>query len=336
MNNLTIIYNNPDPQAGGIPRYAHRILQGLEEEDEEFREIDFSELERGSVVDKILNLVHRRRRFISENQDKLGDINHFLQPELYFPTEGTDIVTIHDLFMKTYWDPNSFYEKVQKRIYTRRVERCIEHADLLIAVSDQTKNTLIQEGANEKDIVVVNLGVREKFEIRRDYSSIEDKIGYLGDFRPRKRVGRLLEEFDDGDLDYELLIAGTGGSEEDKLKKIYSSSEKIEFQGRVPEDDLVDWYNSLKAFIFPTELEGFGLPVLEATACGTPVLVYEDADISEEVKKYCYEVEFVDQISSVIGDLDSEEVKSNSERVKEEFKWDKTVRETLDVYRGVK
>jgi glycosyltransferase involved in cell wall biosynthesis len=329
---LTVIYNNPDPQAGGIPRYAHRILEGLEEEDKDFREIDFSELERGSVVDKILNLVHRRRRFISENKDKLGDINHFLQPELYFPTDGTDILTIHDLFMKTYWEPKSFYEKGKKRIYSRRVERCIEHADVLIAVSEQTKNTLIQEGADEEDIVVVNLGVREKFEIRKDYSSRENKIGYLGDFRPRKRVGRLLEEFDKSDSGYELLIGGTGGSEQEKLKKRYSNTEKIAFQGRVPEEELTDWYNSLKAFIFPTELEGFGLPVLEATACGTPVFVYEDANISEEVKEFCVEINNVQEIEGKLDDFKDAELEEKSEEVKRKFDWDKTVEETISVY----
>ncbi|MFB6241278.1 MAG: glycosyltransferase [Candidatus Nanosalina sp.] len=329
---LCLVYNNPDPSAGGIPRYAYRIIEGLKDEEVEFSEIDFSELERGRAVDKILNLVHRRRRFIFNNQDQLGDINHFLQPELYFPTDGTDIVTVHDLFMKTYWDPNSFYEKVQKRIYSRRVDRCIEHADILIAVSEQTKQTLIDSGARESDIKVINSGIRDKFDLKRKYRSREKKIGYIGDFRPRKRVERLLKEFEDINIDYSLSVAGYGGPNEDSLKEKYSSNPGITFEDRIPEEDLVDWYNSLRAFFFPTELEGFGLPVLEATACGTPVFVYEDAKISEEIRKYCYTVGNLEKVPGILEGIREEELEEKSEKVKEEFSWDQTVEETIGVY----
>jgi glycosyltransferase involved in cell wall biosynthesis len=332
---LTVIYNNPDPQAGGIPRYAHRILEGLKEEGVEFQEIDFSELDRESIVDKVLNLVYRRRQFISNSRDELGKVNHFLQPELYFPTDGTDIVTVHDLFMKTYWEPNSLYEKVQKRIYSNRVDRCIEHADVLIAVSEQTKETLIEEGAESEDIHVVNLGVREKFKYTNSYEQRDNLLGYLGDFRPRKRVDKLLRDFEDSDLEYSVSIAGSGGVEEAEIRERYSGKGGIIFEGRVPEENLVSWYNSLKAFLFPTELEGFGLPVLEAVACGTPVFVYEDARISPEIKDLCIEITDLSKIPRMIGDVEGSELKEKSERVKKEFDWRKTVKRTVQIYSEV-
>jgi glycosyltransferase involved in cell wall biosynthesis len=332
MNNLTIIYNNPDPQAGGIPRYAHRILQGLEE-DGAFQEIDFTPISSDNVFGKVANLVWKRKQHRRKNSHKLSGTNLFVQPELYWQTQGTDIVTVHDLFMKEY-KATGIYGKIRQKLYNIRFQRAIDNADHFISVSTQTRDKLIEEGVDEEDITVINLGVREKFSQEKEYSERENKIGYLGDFRPRKRVGKLLPDFDENreELeDLELVIGGGGGDHEEELKEKYSGKENIRFEGKIPEEDLVDWYNNLEAFVFPTELEGFGLPVLEATACGTPVFVYEDAAIPEEVKEYCYEINSVEEISERLTEISQEELEEKSSQVEEKFDWSKTVEETLEV-----
>jgi glycosyltransferase involved in cell wall biosynthesis len=333
MDELTVIYNNPDPQAGGIPRYAHRILEGFTERDIEFQEIDFTDISSGNVLGKVANLAWRRKRHRQKNAHKLRGTNLFVQPELYWPTQGTDIVTVHDLFMKEY-QATGLYGKIRQKLYNIRFQRAIDNADHFISVSTQTRDKLIEEGVDEEDITVINLGVREKFSQEKEYSERENKIGYLGDFRPRKRVGKLLPDFDENreELeDLELVIGGGGGDHEEELKEKYSGKENIRFEGKIPEEDLVDWYNNLEAFVFPTELEGFGLPVLEATACGTPVFVYEDAAIPEEVKEYCYEINSVEEISERLTEISQEELEEKSSQVEEKFDWSKTVEETLEV-----
>jgi glycosyltransferase involved in cell wall biosynthesis len=335
---LTVVYNNPDPGSGGIPRYAYRIKEGLKEQEIDFSDVDFTDISGDSVFEKVKNLVWTRPRFIRSQKKDMTGVNLFVQPELYFKTPGTDIVTVHDLFMKYYSDVDGLYENFRQKIYVRRFERAIKNADHFIAVSTQTKKQLMKEGVEEEKISVINLGVREKFSIQENWEERGNKIGYLGDFRPRKNVGRLLEDFTEnsGELeDFELVLGGGGGSEEGRLKEKYSGKEKIEFQGRIPEDGLTEWYNSLKAFFFPSELEGFGLPVLEAVSCGTPVFVYEDAEIPEEVKKYCIGVESVSEVPVKLEELSDEELGRDSDEVSKRFDWNKTIKETIRVLKDV-
>ena len=335
---LTLIYNNPDPGSGGIPRYAHRIREGLKEEKIDFSEVDFTDISGDSVFEKIKNLIWTRPKFIRQQKKDMDGVNLFVQPELYFKTPGTDIVTVHDLFMKYYTDVEGLYENFRQKIYVRRFERAINNADHFIAVSTQTKEQLMKEGVEEDKISVVNLGVREKFSIQESWEERENKIGYLGDFRPRKNVGRLLEDFTENSEElenFEVVLGGGGGSEENRLKEKYSGKEKIEFQGRIPEDGLTEWYNTLKAFFFPSELEGFGLPVLEAVSCGTPVFIYEDADIPEEVKEYCIEVGSVEEISGKLEELSNKEIEKNAQKISEEFDWEKTVSDTVKLIEDI-
>jgi len=183
MTELTVIYNNPDPQAGGIPRYAHRILEGLREEGVEFQEIEFTDVSSDNIFGKVANLLWRRKLRRKKNAHKLSGVNHFVQPELYWPTQGTDIVTVHDLFMKEY-RATGLYGKIRQKLYNIRFQRAIDNADHFIAVSTQTQDKLIEEGVNEDDITVINLGVREKFTQEKEYSERDNRIGYLGEFLP--------------------------------------------------------------------------------------------------------------------------------------------------------
>ena len=335
---LTLIYNNPDPGSGGIPRYAYRIREGLKEQNIEFSDVDFTDISGDSVIEKVKNLIWIRPKFIREQKKDMTGVNLFVQPELYFKTPGTDIVTVHDLFMKYYTDVEGLYENFRQKIYVRRFERAINNADHFITVSTQTKEQLIKEGVKEEKISVINLGVREKFSIQENWESRENKIGYLGDFRPRKNVGRLLADFTENSeelQDFELVLGGGGGSEEGRLKEKYSGKEKIQFQGRIPEEGLTEWYNTLKAFFFPSELEGFGLPVLEAVSCGTPVFIYEDADIPEEVKEYCITVESVTEVPEKLEELSDEKIQQKASEISQEFDWDKTVNETIEILESV-
>jgi len=339
---LTLVYNNPDPSAGGIPRYAHRILRGLDEREVKRTNIDFSEVYGQNILEKLYNVLRGRKKFISNKKSDLSEVNHFLQPEIYYPiSEGTDIVTVHDLaVIEGLKDIHSFYEAGRKFLLGRRFKKTLSDADKFIAVSEQTKKEMLEYDVDEEDITVIPHGVREKFSYNQDFSDRENTIGYLGSLNPRKRVGRLLEEWEEsrtqGELkDYELKIGGWGGSKSQELKDKYHGERNVEFLGRVPEGNIVEYYNSMKALFFPTEYEGFGLPILEALACGTPVFVYEDAEITPEVKKLCYKVESVDEAEEIIADIDEEEMKKKSEKIKKEFSWDKTLEKTIEVYQNV-
>lgn len=339
---LALVYNNPDPSAGGIPRYAHRILEGLNEREIERKDIDFSEVYGESIPEKLYNVLFGRKKYIKRKRKDLSDVNHFLQPEIYYSvSSGTDIVTVHDLaVIEGLKDIHSFYEAGRKFLLGKRFKKTLREADKFIAVSEQTKKEMLEYDVDEEDITVIPHGVREKFGYNQDFSDRDNTIGYLGSLNPRKRVGRLLEEWEqareqENMQDFNLKIGGWGGSKSQELKDKYHGEKNVEFLGRVPEEDIVAYYNSMKALFFPTEYEGFGLPILEALACGTPVFVYEDAEITPEVKELCYKVESVEEAEEIIADINEEEMKKKSEKIKKKFSWDKTLEKTIEVYENV-
>ena len=339
---ITLVYNNPDPSAGGIPRYAHRILQGLDETEIKRTNIDFSEVYGENILEKLYNVLRGRKKFILNKKSELSEVNHFLQPEIYYPvSSGTDIVTVHDLaVIEGLKDIHSFYEAGRKFLLGKRFKKTLREADKFIAVSEQTKKEMLEYDVDEKDITVISHGVREKFSYNKDFSDRDNTIGYLGSLNPRKRVGRLLDEWeqareDENLEDFNLKIGGWGGSKSQELKDKYHGEKDVEFLGRVPEEDIVEYYNSMKALFFPTEYEGFGLPILEAIACGAPVFVYEDAEITPEVKELCFEVNKVDEAEEKLQEITDEDMEEKSRKIKKEFSWDKTLERTLEVYKNV-
>jgi len=332
-DDVTLLYNNPDPEGGGISRYASVLIRGLESEGIRFEEVDFTPISSDNVIGKIRNLLRRRRKVLENNREKLSGVNLFLQPELFWPTRGVDVVTVHDLFLKDF-SGGSLYERVRAAIYAHRFEKSLRHADHLIAVSSLTEQRLIEDGVAADDVSTINLGVRDKFHLANDWTTRSPTVGYIGDFRPRKRVGKLLEDFVEHEeqLDpYRLVLAGSGGNREPELRETYGGRDRIRFQGKIPERRIVDWYNSLQFLFFPTQYEGFGLPILEATACGTPVFVYEDAEIPDEIRRYCYDVDSIPDVLPRVRELTDGELERRASTVKEEFDWDDTVSDTIRV-----
>ena len=86
--------------------------------------------------------------------------------------------------------------------------------------------------------------------------------------------------------------------DEDVLKKLAEGDSRIKFLGLIPDETLPDFYNSLDVFVFPTAIEGYGLPIVEAMACKKPVVVLDDAIIPWDVKRRCV---IVDKLDYVLG-----------------------------------
>jgi len=171
--------------------------------------------------------------------------------------------------------------------------------------------------------------VDKKFGINKSKDERKNAIGYIGDASERKRVNKLLKDFKDSGIYYDLLMAGSVGNQ------INVVARNTEVLGRVPEEELVDFYNSIKALFIPSIKEGFGLRILEAAKCGTPVFIYEDTEVSEEVEEYCIRVESVSDVKKYIEEIEQEDLNRRSEKISKEFSWQKTIEETKQVYREV-
>jgi glycosyltransferase involved in cell wall biosynthesis len=86
-------------------------------------------------------------------------------------------------------------------------------------------------------------------------------------------------------------VIGGSGNDYQRLKKLSQDDKRIQFVGFVPQEKQTDFYNSLDLFVFPSKIEGYGLPIVEAMACKKPVIVLSDAIIPEDVMSNCTVVE---------------------------------------------
>ena len=174
---------------------------------------------------------------------------------------------------------------------------------------------------------MIKLGIREDLEPRHKQDDVL-RFGYLGQLDGRKRVDLVIKVFKAASADGELVIAGIG-AEDSALRELAGVDRRIKFLGFVPDDSLVDFYNSLDYFIFPTRIEGYGLPMVEAMACRKPVVVLEDVIIPPEIKSRCTAVSRLeDFFSSLSSRCDLEE----NYRFAKEHRWDKCVKAYEELY----
>ncbi|MDH5399732.1 MAG: glycosyltransferase family 4 protein, partial [Cyclobacteriaceae bacterium] len=228
--------------------------------------------------------------------DKI-DIYHGLSHEIPFGLDKTKVktvVTIHDLIYKLY--PNQ-YTRVDRYIYDRKIKYGIEHADLIIAASESTKADLIREyNADPNKTEVLYQGIDPIF--YKTYSKDEiDEIGntnhlpaqyilYVGSVIERKKLLTLLRAFEriKGLTKHHLLVVGHGRAYKEKAVAFvnrHGLEDRVKFCSDVNFNDLPVIYKKADAFVYPSEYEGFGIPILEAISQGTPVITGNKSSLPE-------------------------------------------------------
>lgn len=228
------------------------------------------------------------------------DITHFFN--YYVPpfVRGKRVVTIHDMAFRTF--PETVH--VKTRYFLKFVlKRSIRRADKIITVSQFSKEEICRfYRVPEDKIAVVPNGVdmqkfhpgytrEQKEAVRRKYGIRSERYFlFLGNIEPRKNLVRLLKA-------YELYLKGAGENEPPQLvlaggkgwicDEIFAEAghgvlkENVRFTGYVADEDVPVMMAGAEVFCFPSLYEGFGMPVIEAMACGTPVLVAKDTVLEE-------------------------------------------------------
>jgi glycosyltransferase involved in cell wall biosynthesis len=203
------------------------------------------------------------------------------------------VVTIHGL---EYEYLPEYYQFPQKLLLNRSTEYAVKKADQLIAVSNWTKSQLVERlGADPNKITVIHEGVGERFlrfrkdspygkrtglfsrQVRYKYGLPKKYLLFVGTIQPRKNLVRLIEAFAKTvpERKLYLVIAGKKGWMTDEIyvaPQKYGVKNQVKFIGRVADADLPTVYGLSTAFVWPSLMEGFGLPLLEAMACGVPVI----------------------------------------------------------------
>jgi len=206
----------------------------------------------------------------------------------------------------------------------------------------KVKFAFAYEGVHERFKVLNNNLLNE---VKKRYNLPDKFILFIVGLTPLKNFGRVVQAFDiiNQKHDYKLVVIGFNRFKfENELKVAEGLKEKnkIIFPGFIPDEDLPAFYNLAHLLIFPSLYEGFGLPVLEAMACGCPIVTtktgctkevtdkaalladpYNIQDIAEQIEKLIIDKELRDQL-----------IKSGFERVKN-FSWEKCATETLEILR---
>jgi len=286
------------------------------------------------------------------------NVDVFHQPNFISARKGSfkKIVTIHDLSTKIYPEQKPFNARWYYNMY---VSNTIRKADIIMAVSENTKKDIIKfYGINKNKIKVIYEGVMDYFRVisekellnsvRIKYALPDEFIFFVGTIEPRKNLVRLLKAFSevikDANKNIFLVIAGYKGwltKPFFRMLNELSISKKVLLLGYVDEEDLPALYNLAKIFVFPSIYEGFGIPPLEAMACGTPVIASNASSIPEIVGDSAILVDPYDEkilaneIMNLLKDNDwQKELSEKGLKRAKLFSWEKMAREVLEIYKN--
>jgi len=266
------------------------------------------------------------------------------------------VITIHDLVFIIY---PQFLTKDAARYYSQ-IDEAVKRTDAIIAVSEATKRDIVQSlGVPEHKVTVIYEAASPVFckmdrpdlkqRVRGRFGVKSDFVLFVSTIEPRKNVPTLLRAFRqllaDYHVDIKLVLAGAKGWLYDEVFQVAQDlnlMDDVLFLGRVSTEELVWLYNTAQALVAPSIYEGFGLPPLEAMACGTPVVVSNVSSFPEIVADAGLLVDpyAVDELTVAIWRLlsDSELRESLIEKGLKRaasFSWDRAAEQTLKLYHSL-
>ena len=169
--------------------------------------------------------------------------------------------------------------------------RSFRLANQIVAISHETKRSMIRHfGTNEKKIKVIHMGFIPSSHIEKSTSTPEFFFFFTGILKPRKNISGIIRAFamflKNTRENYHLLIAGKGkGGAHHKylvtLAEELGISDKVTFIGYVSDPELAYLYKKARAFVFPSFIEGFGMPILEAMEAGLSVITSNTGALAE-------------------------------------------------------
>jgi glycosyltransferase involved in cell wall biosynthesis len=264
----------------------------------------------------------------------------FLSPGYNAPlySKTPYIFTIHDLNHIDRPENSSFF----KNLYYRLVlSRLCHRASAILTVSEFSKKRIIDFfGVNPERVVNVGNGVDESFTFEGEVYSINtDYILCVSNRRGHKNEFRLLAAFANADLPKNLKLLFTGEATQLIISNALSLgiSDRIVFTGKVSENDLASLYRGAVFMVFPSLYEGFGLPIVEAFASGTPVITSNVTAMPETAGEAALLVNPLDvkSISSAMSRLYASpelrmELRARGKARARYFSWDQVAERTIN------
>ncbi|MFZ0544294.1 MAG: glycosyltransferase family 1 protein [Candidatus Promineifilaceae bacterium] len=325
--------------------YSNRPLENLEPGLERAKEIQgYLPQSRWLWLQVVLPRIIRKTR---------PDICHFTNALAPLWLNTPYVLSIYDatLFLYSRYHPRSrlLAIRLMLPLAARRASAVITisesaRKDLLRILKIPSEKIHVVYGAAPKHFARVT-NTAEQARIRQKYSLPDEYLLYVGTLEPRKNLSRLVRAFHrlkKQGKPHKLVLVGPWGWSMNGFRQQIEQlglTDSVQMLGYIPDEDLPGVYSLATVFAFPSLYEGFGLPPLEAMACGTPVLSSKNSSLAEICGDAAYLVDPLDEESLVEGLQCVLEDKALREKLGEcgqqrasEFSWERAARETSAVY----
>jgi glycosyltransferase involved in cell wall biosynthesis len=352
-----------DRQYGGIHSYTREILNALSKLDKKNEYIvirsesknEFEGMEEIVVPYssfpgyRFWRIFFQIPRILSnKNIDIVVEPAHFGPFNL--PSKIKRVTVIHDMTVFLLPEYHVWSSQFLQRMFLPRI---LKKADQIITNSNNTTVDLVKffpDVKNKTTSILLGKDLSFKPQIKNDvllnYNIKQPYILFVGTLEPRKNVSTLIKAFDkfkdQTGLQHQLILIGKKGWKSDSIFDSIDQSpykKEIIWLGYVPKVELPVFYSMAEVFVYPSIYEGFGLPILEAMACGTPVITSKESSLPEigDSSVSYINPDSIEQLTSQIIVLcsDSQKREKYSQLGKEQaakFSWEKTAKETINLF----
>lgn len=261
-----------------------------------------------------------------------------------------DLIPLH--FQEHYFSNPNFKSEYFKQLKT------LYHSDILFAISESTRLDAINLlGIHPDKIITIYGGISDKFfkiptldvnkisKLKKKYSILNRFVLYTGGIEFRKNIEKSITEFSKinstllDDVSY-VIVCNINELDKNRLTKLAIEngvSKNIVFTGYIPDDELNLLYNSCDVFIFPSLIEGLGIPILEAMKCGAPVIGSDSSSISELINNVKFTFNPENGISLLLNKILSddkfrdESIKNSHDQIVN-YSWEKSAKKVISTY----
>lgn len=341
------LLNYPD---FGVKIYLQNLIEQLQQNDKANQYSFLSDNKQNKLWEHLIlpGIINRGKYGLFHSPDHILPL---------LPIKCKKMITVHDLaFIRL---PKAF--SLKKRAYKNLMAKySIIRSDMIIADSNNTKNDIMDIfKIKENKVRVVYLAAGAKYvpvndknkilEIKQKYKIDRPYILFVGTLEPRKNILNVINSFslaaDKYKIEHDLILAGKRGWLYEPIYGLIKDSkykERIRILDNISADELPAIYSEADLFVYPSLYEGFGLPPLEAMACGVPVITSNNSSLPEVVGDAAIKIDpkDIEQIAyETARVLNSNEIrdslsKKGLERAKL-FSWEKCAKDTIKIYEEI-
>lgn len=277
---------------------------------------------------------------------------HGMGFSLPFLWPGRSVVTIYDMSFMRYPERTT---RARRAYLNAIVPPSVRRASRVLTISESSKREIVELLDVDPDRIDIAVpGVNKQFKpcdpldvaaFREEQSLPDHFILYVGTIEPRKNLTTLIRayaELPEKD-EIPLVIAGGAGWGSDEVYRLIEAlglTNHILLPGYVSNDRLPLWYNAADVFVYPSLYEGFGLPIVEAMACATPVIASNSTSLPEAAGDAALLVPpldvaaWRDALHSLLNDADQQDdLARRGRKHAGQFDWSRTAQQTADSYR---